>query len=96
MSQSSNPGQGTSTEQVRQGASQMGEGLRNMGEKVKETAQQKYEELRDQASEYYESGRERAKELEQTLEDYVQNQPVKSLLIAAGIGFLLGAIWKRS
>ena len=53
-------------------------------------------QLRDQASEYYEQGRQRAQEWEQGLEQYVQEKPVQSLLIAAGVGMLLGLLWKRS
>jgi ElaB/YqjD/DUF883 family membrane-anchored ribosome-binding protein len=95
MAESNNPGQGSATEQVKKGASQVGEGIRNLGEQVKETAQEKYESLRDAASDYYETGRERAQQWEEGLEGYVQDKPVKALLIAAGVGFLLGAIWKR-
>ena len=37
-----------------------------------------------------------AMEWEQNLESYVQDQPIKSLLIAAGVGALLGFLWRRS
>ena len=30
------------------------------------------------------------------LEEYVQEKPIQSLLIAAGVGLLLGILWKRS
>jgi ElaB/YqjD/DUF883 family membrane-anchored ribosome-binding protein len=30
------------------------------------------------------------------LEDYVREKPLRSLLIAAGVGMLLGILWKRS
>ena len=51
--------------------------------------------LRDQATQYYSDGRERAMEWEQSLEDYVKQQPLKAILMAAGAGLLLGIIWKR-
>ena len=53
-------------------------------------------QLRDQANEYYETGRERAREWEQGLEQYVQEKPLQAVLIAAGVGVLLGLLWKRS
>jgi ElaB/YqjD/DUF883 family membrane-anchored ribosome-binding protein len=76
---------GKAADQVRETASQ-----------VRDAAQEKFNEMRDQASEYYEQGRQRAMEWEQGLEDYVQQQPIKALLIAAGVGALLGFLWRRS
>jgi ElaB/YqjD/DUF883 family membrane-anchored ribosome-binding protein len=61
-----------------------------------DAAQEKFNEMRDQASEYYEQGRQRAMEWEHSLEDYVQQQPIKALLIAAGVGAMLGFLWRRS
>jgi ElaB/YqjD/DUF883 family membrane-anchored ribosome-binding protein len=52
--------------------------------------------LRDQAADYYEQGREKAHEWQHGVEQYVQEQPIKALLIAAGVGMLLGILWKRS
>ena len=83
-------------EQLRESAAQVGENLRDIGGQVRDVASEKYNELRDQASEYYEEGRQRAMEWEQGLEQYVQEKPIKSLLIAAGVGLLLGMLWKRS
>ena len=34
--------------------------------------------------------------VEPELEEYVREQPIKSLLMAAGVGVLLGILWKRS
>ena len=80
---------------LRETAAQVKENLRDIGGQVRDQATQSYEQMRDQASEYYEEGRRRAMEMEQTLEQYVQEKPIQSLLIAAGIGMFLGMIWKR-
>jgi len=86
MSRMSNANAGQSAgDQVRETASQ-----------VRDAAQEKFNDLRDQAADYYEQGRQRAMEWEHSLEDYVQQQPIKSLLIAAGVGALLGFLWRRS
>ncbi len=77
-------------------AGKVGEQLRDAGEHVKDAAKEKYEQLRQHASDYYNEGKQRANEWEQGIEDYVQQQPVKSLLIAAGVGVLLGMLMKRS
>lgn len=102
MSRMDNPGESTAgdtsstVENIREKAEEVGQTIRDMGQQARETARQKYEDLRQQAGEYYETGRQHAMEWEQSLEDYVRYQPVKSLLIAAGVGVLLGALWKRS
>jgi ElaB/YqjD/DUF883 family membrane-anchored ribosome-binding protein len=81
---------------VRQAAAQVGQNLRELGGQVREQASQQYDQLRQQASDYYEQGRQRAMEYEQSLEQYVQEKPIQALLIAAGVGMLLGILWKRS
>jgi len=89
-------GGGTGTGQLRDAASQVQQNIRDMGNQVRDAAQDKFDQLRDQASEYYEQGRERAREWEQSLESYVQEQPMKALLIAAGVGALIGFLYRRS
>ena len=81
---------------LRDSAKEVKENLRELGSQVRDTATQQYEQLREQASDYYQQGRDRAMEMEQSLEQYVQEKPIQSLLIAAGVGMLLGILWKRS
>ena len=87
---------GRSTEQLKDKAQQVGQEIKEMGSQVRDVAREQYENLRTQASEYYDQGRQMVNEYQQTLENYVQEQPVKSLLIAAGVGMLLGILWRRS
>ena len=63
---------------------QLSEELQHLGQVAKDTASQQMEMIRQR-------GRERA----QALEDMVAAQPLKSVLIACGVGFVLGAIWAR-
>jgi ElaB/YqjD/DUF883 family membrane-anchored ribosome-binding protein len=95
MARSSEQQAGQPQNDLRETAAQVKENLRDIGGQVRDQATQSYEQMRDQASEYYEEGRKRAMEMEQTLEQYVQEKPIQSLLIAAGIGMFLGMIWKR-
>ena len=87
---------GASAGSLKDTASEVGENLRNLGSQVKDQATQQYENMRQQATDYYEQGRERAMQMEQTLEEYVQEKPIQALMIAAGVGVLLGLLWKRS
>jgi len=77
-------------------AQEVGQHLRDLGGQVRDQAREKYSQLSDQARDYYEQGRQKAQEWEQSLEGYVQEKPLQAVLIAAGIGVLLGLLWKRS
>ena len=96
MSRMNDPADQAGTANIRETAGQVGENLRNLGSQVRDTATQQYEQLRQQAGDYYEQGRQRAMEMEQSLEQYVQEKPIQAVLIAAGVGVLLGLLWKRS
>lgn len=85
-----------STANLGDAAQQVGQNLRDLGSQVRDQAREKYEQYGDQARQYYEQGRDRAQEMEQNLEAYVQEKPVQALMIAAGVGLLLGLLWKRS
>ena len=79
---------GQVVDQVREQASQM-------AGKIGDAATHGYEQVRDTASDYYQQGREKAMHWQEELENYVAERPIKSLLIAAGVGALLGILWKH-
>ena len=81
---------------LRDKASQVGENIRDLGGQVREAAKEKYEELSGEARAFYDQGRGMAEEWEEGLESYVREKPLQAVLIAAGVGMLLGALWKRS
>jgi ElaB/YqjD/DUF883 family membrane-anchored ribosome-binding protein len=60
---------------------------------------EKAEDIKDTVGEYYERGIDKAREIEAGLENYVRDNPMRSILIAAGIslgaGLLIGALIKR-
>ena len=62
---------------------------------IKQAATEQYEHAKDTAGEYYNQGRDTVQQWQNDLESYVQEKPVKALLIAAGVGMLFGVIWKR-
>ena len=99
----SNQGGAGAMGQIKDKAQEAKEKLREVGSnasqqfnQIKDSANEYYQQGRDKAQEYYEQGRQKAMELEQNLEDYVREQPIKSVMIAAGIGLLLGILWRRS
>jgi ElaB/YqjD/DUF883 family membrane-anchored ribosome-binding protein len=88
------PNQGAAS-QIKDKVSEAASSVRDMGQQAYDAATEKYENVRDSAAEYYQAGREKAMEWESQIESYVREQPIKSLLMAAGVGCLLGMIWKR-
>jgi len=85
---------GSATDDFKGKASEVGKNLRDMTGHIGEVAREQYEGLRDRASDYYEQGREKAKEWQDSVEHYIYDKPMQSLLIAAGVGVLLG-LWLR-
>jgi ElaB/YqjD/DUF883 family membrane-anchored ribosome-binding protein len=81
---------------LRDKASQVGENLRDLGGQVRDAARDKYSQLNDEARAFYDQGREMAHDWEEGLEGYVRDKPLQAVLIAAGVGLLLGVLWKRS
>jgi ElaB/YqjD/DUF883 family membrane-anchored ribosome-binding protein len=53
------------------------------------------EAIRETAHHYLDEGRSRVQHLGENVQSKVEEQPLKALLLAAGIGFLVGAIWTR-
>lgn len=52
-------------------------------------------QVRERAGAYYQQGREKAVDYEQRIEEMVREQPMKSVLIAAGAGLVLGMLLRR-
>lgn len=84
-----------STQQIRDKAGEVAQGIRDIGSSARDAAREQYDHLRGTAQEYYEQGRARAQEWEQNLESYVQEKPLQALAIAAGVGLLVGLLWRR-
>ena len=87
---------GGGTQGVGESATQVGQNRRDLGGQVRDMASERYQQLRDQATEYYDQGKQRAQEWEESLENYVHEKPLQAVLIAAGVGVLLGLLWRRS
>jgi ElaB/YqjD/DUF883 family membrane-anchored ribosome-binding protein len=62
---------------------------------TKQMATDSVDALRRTASDLVDEGRTKAREVGQSVQSKVQETPVKSVLIAAAVGFLLGVFWIR-
>jgi ElaB/YqjD/DUF883 family membrane-anchored ribosome-binding protein len=89
----------SSMEAMRHRAQDMGAQIRDKVQEtsaqVRDKAQDLGSQAKEKASEYYAQGRESLAELNHTLEAQIRERPLQSLLIAGGMGLLLGLLWRR-
>ena len=90
--------------QVKETVQDMGtyvkETAQNVGTQVKETVQDMGTQAKDTiqaaGTQVYEQGRESLQDLNRTIEGQIRHRPLQALLVAGGIGVLLGLLWRRS
>ena len=66
-----------------------------IGNEMREQAQDLMAQGKEVATEYYEEGRNQVLAWQQQLENQVREKPLQSLLMAAGVGLLLGLLRRR-
>ena len=95
-SESSSPrASDSSRERLRDKLSETRENIVDMGHLAKDAVSEKLHELRDRASEKYDEGKEKLHDFEESLVKSVRQSPMKSVLIAAGVGLAIGCLWGR-
>lgn len=76
-------------------ASQFKSNAAEKAEALKHAATEKAQYFRESATEHWQDTRVKAKELHVSAEDYIRENPTKSVLGALGVGFLIGLILRR-
>jgi ElaB/YqjD/DUF883 family membrane-anchored ribosome-binding protein len=85
----------TKREDITDQASTIAKDLKDVGAATKRIASDSVEAIRDTANDYLDQGKTKVRELGGTVQNKVQDQPLTAVLIAAAVGFLLGAVWVR-
>lgn len=62
---------------------------------IAKDAREKLGQRSASATGYYEQGEEKVRQVRRTLERFIRDEPVKTVLIAAGVGLLFGRFWMR-
>lgn len=62
--------------------------------KTKEAAQDTMGQIKESVSDVAQRGKEEAEKLTRSLETVIRDSPIKSVLVAAGVGLLVGVVWK--
>ena len=65
------------------------------GRTLRDAAQGQVEQLHADAAACAREGQDKVQQVERNLAQYVREQPLKSILIAAGVGLVLGRVWRR-
>lgn len=89
------PAQERANGRVAKQAGRVSQDVQDLGGMVKDAAHQKLEDLRDTAAEYTDQGRDHVQQWGRTIEEYIQQRPLQTVLVAAGVGLLLGRFWMR-
>jgi len=69
--------------------------MQETGKEMRDKAQELMTQGKEVAAEYYEEGRNQVLAWQQQLETQVRERPLQSLLMAAGVGLLLGLLRRR-
>ena len=85
----------TISERLGKQAKEVTEDLQEMGGTVRDAAQEQLEQVGEKAAEYCEQGQEKVHGVACTCEQFLSKRPLRSVLLAAGIGWLLGRFWNR-
>ena len=76
-------------------AKEVTEDLQEMGGTIRDAAREKLEEMGDKAAEYCERGQEKVHGAACACEQFLRQRPLTSVLLAVGIGWLLGRVSKH-
>jgi ElaB/YqjD/DUF883 family membrane-anchored ribosome-binding protein len=85
----------TASERLGKQAKEVTKDLQELGGTVKNAAQEKLGQVSEKAAEYFGKGRDRVQGVACACEQFVRERPLRSVLMAAGLGWLLGRFWKR-
>jgi ElaB/YqjD/DUF883 family membrane-anchored ribosome-binding protein len=85
----------TTSEQLGTQATAMKKDFEEMSETAQDSAQEKLAQVGENASEVCADGRDKVHGLACACEQYISQRPLRSVLTAAGIAWLLGRFWKR-
>jgi ElaB/YqjD/DUF883 family membrane-anchored ribosome-binding protein len=85
----------TTTDRLNKQAKKATHDLQKIGETVRDAAQERLDQVGEKASEYLEQGRDKVHGAACACEQFLRKRPLRSVLVAAGIGWLLGHFWKR-
>lgn len=83
------------TTDFRKKASALGHNVEDLGSITRELAGDAVDKIQESAAKYYDRGMKKAGRFEKGLEKTISENPLASLLVAAGVGLVTGAFFNR-
>jgi ElaB/YqjD/DUF883 family membrane-anchored ribosome-binding protein len=84
----------TTSERLGKQAKEVTDDIEKTGEAVRDAAEEKLAQVGEKAAEYCEQGRDKVHGIACHCEQFLRQKPLTSVLLAAGVGWLLGRFWK--
>jgi ElaB/YqjD/DUF883 family membrane-anchored ribosome-binding protein len=85
----------TPSERLYKQAKEVTEDVEKMGATVTDAAQEKLGQVGEKAAEYCEQGRDKVHGIACQCEQFLRHKPLTCVLLAVGVGWLLGRFGKR-
>jgi ElaB/YqjD/DUF883 family membrane-anchored ribosome-binding protein len=85
----------SSNDTLRSKAVETRDNITDMAHIAKDAVKDKYNDLKEKASQKYDEGKMKLGEFEESMACRVREAPMKSVLIAAGVGLAVGFLWRR-
>ena len=82
-------------ENVKTEASQVAEDMAKLGAAIQGLAADSWQGVRTKLAEIYETGQGKASNVEKKIASRIRAQPMQALLIAAGVGFVIGWLKRK-
>ena len=89
------PQEAPTTRKLREQTRTVKEDVAELGRLTREASREKLATAREVGSDWVEKGRDKAKAAEDSVVNYVHEKPVKSVLLAAGAGVLIGFLLRH-
>ena len=85
----------TKREAISERASAIAKDFKDVSTATKRVAADSVDAFRQTANDFLDEGRTKVRKVGESVQGKVQEQPVTSMLIAAGVGFLVGVLFAR-
>ena len=85
----------SNVENLRSDASQVADDMMKLGNAIQGLAADSWEGVQRRLSNIYENGQQKVAEAEKRVERTIKERPLQALLLAAGVGFIIGWLKKK-
>ncbi|MCE9624035.1 MAG: hypothetical protein K8R69_01075 [Deltaproteobacteria bacterium] len=82
-------------EDLQQNATQVADDMLKLGNAIQSLAADSWQSVQNKLSELYDSGQHKVASAEKKIEGQIQKRPMQALLVAAGVGFLIGLMKRK-